>query len=108
MPRGAKKDIPATADRQFLDERSFVALSSGCEMLYGKDISNRRHEIFLRDLGRCQYCGMWVGEEYGEMHHVIHRGKGGSDDASNLVWSCRKCHRSHHIQVRFGDDKKRI
>ena len=37
---------------------------------------------------RCAYCG-----EYGPTHieHVIPKCRGGSDDESNLVWSCAVC-----------------
>lgn len=100
MPRG-KTDVTETAARNFSDKRSRVMLD-GRLSLKGKDMSEQRHRVFLRDQGRCQNCGAWVGEDYGEMHHIIHRGKGGSDDIENLSWSCRKCHRSHHVRVKWG------
>ena len=95
MPRGAKVDRAATVIADFLDKRSFISLK-GDAYLFGKDMSEARHFVFVRDKGRCQECGMWIGEDYGEVHHKVPRGKGGSDNIGNLEWSCRKCHRFAH------------
>jgi len=98
MPRGAKVDRVLTERAHFFDKRSFCGTKSGVYglYLYGQDMSIQRHEVFVRDKGRCQECGMWIGEDYGEVHHKLPRGKGGSDNADNLEWSCRKCHRFQH------------
>ena len=58
----------------------------------------RRHQVFVRDNGRCHFCGAWYGENWGEAHHIIPRGKGGSDDLDNIVWSDKKCHRAEHVR----------
>jgi 5-methylcytosine-specific restriction endonuclease McrA len=36
------------------------------------------------------------------MHHVLHRGRGGSDDLENLAWACADCHAKEHLQVKWG------
>ena len=95
--RGAKRDAEATKARGFNDKRSFVS-TKGHDYLAGSDMAARRHQVFVRDNGRCQTCGAWYGEDWGEVHHRLHRGRGGSDDLSNLEWSCRKCHRQHHVR----------
>src|SRR5262249_40047065 len=80
--------------------RSFVS-TKGHDYLRGADMSARRLEVFNRDQARCQYCGGIWGWETGEAHHVRPRGKGGSDDLDNLVWSCRACHRDQHVAPRW-------
>lgn len=48
-----------------------------------------RHEVLRRDNRCCQVCGR---EHSGQVHHVIPRSKGGTDDFSNLITLCGKCH----------------
>ena len=48
-----------------------------------------RREALQRDNRRCQVCG----KEYsGQVHHVTPRSQGGTDDLSNLMTLCGKCH----------------
>jgi len=48
-------------------------------------------EVFKRDNYTCQYCGQVGGKL--EADHIIPFSKGGSDEMSNLITSCRKCNR---------------
>lgn len=48
-------------------------------------------EVFMRDNYTCQYCGQIGGKL--EADHIIPFSKGGSDEMSNLITSCRKCNR---------------
>lgn len=46
--------------------------------------------------GGCRICRVWsVWMEY---HHVIFRSQGGTDDTSNVVWLCRRCHNRVHAR----------
>lgn len=54
-----------------------------------------REQVIERDRGKCQNCCASVGQS-GYMHHVVPRGKGGSDRLSNLVLLCRECHDAVH------------
>jgi hypothetical protein len=48
-----------------------------------------RHEVLQRDNRCCQVCG----KEYsGQVHHVIPRSQGGTNEFSNLITLCGKCH----------------
>lgn len=51
-----------------------------------------RVEVFIRDGGKCTYCG--VKEKRMACDHVIPRIRGGSDDLSNLTTACRTCNSS--------------
>lgn len=50
--------------------------------------------VFKRDDYTCKYCGKRGGKL--EVDHVIPFSKGGSDDLSNLVTSCRHCNAQKH------------
>jgi hypothetical protein len=54
-----------------------------------------REQVIERDRGKCQNCCASVGQS-GDVHHVVPRGKGGSDRLSNLVLLCRECHDAVH------------
>lgn len=41
----------------------------------------------------CQYCCLLP---VNDIHHVIYRSAGGSDEVSNLVGLCRPCHQKAH------------
>lgn len=62
---------------------------------------NLREKILARDNWACVKCG---SKEFLHIHHLIPRSKGGSDEPSNLVTLCEKCHSGIHIerQVSLG------
>jgi 5-methylcytosine-specific restriction endonuclease McrA len=43
-----------------------------------------------RDKGKCQHCGTQC--KLMDVHHIISREQGGSDDMDNLITLCRTCH----------------
>lgn len=117
MPRQARKDVATTkllySNKKLLDRRSFVG--HGTDMvphlyLHGLDMTIQRELVVKRAAGLCQKCRLVIGYRYGEpageVHHIIHRGKGGSDDLDNLRLLCRNCHSAEHVQVHFGPDRK--
>lgn len=54
-----------------------------------------REPVIERDQGQCGNCGTLVGDG-GDVHHIVPRGKGGSDKLSNLRLLCRQCHDAIH------------
>lgn len=100
-----KRDKALTKASKFLDKRSFVGqrlhpgTTHSCLYVRGKDVAPIRRAIFQRDKGKCQICGAWYGEAWGEMHHLV----GGLGLVrcfcpENLAWSCPRCHRSKHVR----------
>lgn len=53
-----------------------------------KGVMLSRQNIFKRDGGRCQYCG--VSSDL-TLDHVIPKSKGGRSTWDNLVTACRRC-----------------
>lgn len=47
--------------------------------------------IYLRDNGKCQYCGIKVSRDEKTMDHVIPKSQGGKTDFDNIVLSCSPC-----------------
>jgi phage terminase large subunit GpA-like protein len=60
-----------------------------------------RREVLARDRHRCQApgCGR---RRYLEVHHVVPRERGGSNDLANLVTLCSACHRLMHERTAGG------
>jgi 5-methylcytosine-specific restriction endonuclease McrA len=56
----------------------------------------RRSEIFKRDGGRCQYCGVVVTEHAWDLDHIIPLSRGGNHSRSNVVVACVPCNRRKH------------
>ena len=120
MPRGARNDVAVTAllfkNGLLLDKRSFVSLDANEPHLFlkGKDMSAQRMRVIARDKATCRNCGQSFMRTYGdtdsaEIHHVIPRGKGGSDDLGNLELRCGRfiseCHTKEHIRPHFGQSR---
>jgi len=55
-----------------------------------------RAVVLERDKHQCRACGQKHGLD---VHHVVMRSLGGSDDESNLLALCRDCHASVHGHV---------
>ena len=52
---------------------------------------------------RCAFC--W--QPASEMHHVLHRSQGGTDENQNLLPLCRRCHDGHHTGTwEIGADER--
>ena len=53
--------------------------------------------LWLRQQKRCAICRHKITKETGwNIHHIVERVKGGSDDMSNLVLLHPNCHRQLH------------
>lgn len=62
----------------------------------------RAYEIAAeRDDWQCQLCGRPASD----VHHILFRSHGGSDDPRNLICLCRKCHNDAHGDERVFRDR---
>lgn len=78
-----------------------------------KDYSfeNKRAKILFRDKYTCQYCKGKSKDEKLEVHHIVFRSRGGSDDEDNLITLCKKCHdKLHHNEISLNTNgtKKKV
>lgn len=56
----------------------------------------RNEAVRDRDRHRCANCRASGPDVTLDVHHVVPRGRGGSDRMSNLVLLCRRCHDAAH------------
>lgn len=56
----------------------------------------RNEAVRERDRRRCANCRASGPEVTLDVHHIVPRGRGGSDRMSNLVLLCRRCHDAAH------------
>lgn len=61
---------------------------------YGFEDAKAR--VLNRDNYKCQICKGKHKDSKLEVHHVIFRSQGGSDDAENLITLCHTCHKALH------------
>ena len=54
--------------------------------------------VWRRDGGRCRVPGCRSTRAL-EIHHLVHRADGGTNDVMNLILSCSSCHLAHHRGV---------
>jgi 5-methylcytosine-specific restriction endonuclease McrA len=50
-----------------------------------------RINVFARDHGECQYCGVEVDHKMGSIDHVVPRSRGGRTSWHNVVLACQPC-----------------
>lgn len=64
----------------------------GIVRLMGDQLASLRADCFLRDNFLCQECGRKVTWKMGHMAHIVGRGRGGSDEITNVRTLCGICH----------------
>lgn len=61
-----------------------------------RDWALTRRIVLARDGNRCTGCGIAVESRDADIHHLLPRSMGGTDDLANLVTLCDGCHAAHH------------
>ena len=70
---------------------------------------NTRAMVLDRDGHKCQHCNGRTKDSKLEVHHIIFRSHGGSDDSDNLITLCHTCHKKLHegkIKLKLSGKKK--
>lgn len=70
---------------------------------------NTKAMVLNRDNYTCQCCKGKHKDSKLEVHHIIYRSQGGSDEESNLITLCHTCHKDLHsgkINPKFKGKKK--
>lgn len=57
---------------------------------------NTKAKVLWRDGYTCQHCKGKHKDSKLEVHHIIFRSQGGSDEESNLITLCHTCHKDLH------------
>jgi ATP-dependent DNA helicase RecQ len=61
-----------------------------------------RESILRRDKFKCVECGDPCDRDEADIHHLLPRSAGGSDEPSNLITLCDGCHAAHHPKAGVG------
>lgn len=70
---------------------------------------NTKAMVLNRDNYTCQFCKGKHKDSKLEVHHIVFRSQGGTDEASNLITLCHTCHKDLHngkITLKFTGKKK--
>ncbi len=73
--------------RLVVDVPSVIRLRYFVRVPYQRRAALSRRGVFLRDGGRCQYCGRRAES----IDHVVPRSRGGQHVWENVVAACRRC-----------------
>lgn len=68
--------------------------SWGYQRGFNYGFSSRKEAVLNRDSYTCQICG--AKNTRLEVHHIVYRSKGGTDDEDNLITLCESCHKKVH------------
>lgn len=61
-----------------------------------------RLQVLKRDDFRCVSCSISLKSSEADIHHLLPRSMGGTDELSNLVTLCDGCHAAHHQKLAGG------
>ena len=69
----------------------------------------RYFDIGEQDVWFCEYCGVCRPINNGlEIHHIVYRSQGGTDDIENICCLCRACHNAAHAEKLTGKELTEI
>ena len=94
-----RAEIVETYDRVVRSARaafpvpSIVRFVRMVKSVFRRGIRFNRRNVYLRDKGRCQYCGRRVSLDGFSFEHVIPRAQGGRTSWENIVVACIPCNR---------------
>ncbi len=67
-----------------------------------------RRLVLARDGYKCVSCSVTLKSRDADVHHLLPRSMGGSDELSNLVTLCDGCHAAHHPNLAGGLARRAI
>ena len=67
-----------------------------------------RESILRRDKFKCVECGEPCNRGEADIHHLLPRSAGGSDEPSNLITLCDGCHAARHPKLAAGLARRAI
>lgn len=94
---GRAEIVETYADRVIRSARrvfpmpSIVRFVRMVKNVFRRGIRFNRKNVYLRDKGRCQYCGERVPSNDFEFEHVIPKCQGGRTRWENIVVACTSC-----------------
>lgn len=91
LSQSSSTDVIGLVNKAIRVPRVIILLAY--DRLPKREIRFSRHNIFVRDKNRCQYCGLQKERSELNLDHVIPRSQGGKTSWENIVCSCLDCNR---------------
>lgn len=95
LVREVAEVVEEYADRLIRSQRWTLKMPSIIRLLTKvrrkRGLKFSRQNVFVRDKGRCQYCGVKVTMKDATFDHVVPRSQGGQTRWENIVISCVSC-----------------
>jgi len=94
---GRAEVVETYADRVIRSARevfpmpSIVRFVRMVKAYFSRGVRFNRRNVYLRDKGRCQYCGHRVPSNAFNFEHVVPKAQGGRTTWANIVVSCHPC-----------------
>ena len=94
---GRAEVVETYADRVIRSARevfpmpSIVRFVRMVKTYFSRGVRFNRRNVYLRDKGRCQYCGHRVPSNAFNFEHVVPKAQGGRTTWANIVVSCHPC-----------------
>ena len=57
-----------------------------------------------QDFIPCEVCGARAVD----VHHILFRSHGGTDEVENIILLCRNCHNKAHNNIKFNENLKKL
>jgi len=84
-------DRPIPTFSRVLKTPAVVRFPRQSKGFFRKNARYSRRNVWLRDRGICQYCGVYVPKSEHTVDHVIPKAQGGRKSWDNIVTCCREC-----------------
>ena len=89
-------DLPRTFDALRTKQANVWKVPSiirflGKAVFFHRYVKFNRHNVWLRDEGRCQFCGIKLRMDEFTFDHVIPQSRGGKTKWTNIVCACHPC-----------------
>lgn len=97
-----------TFDPHLMKDNSLHYRKWGYQKGANYGFENTKAKVLNRDSYTCQHCKGKSKDSKLEVHHIIFRSNGGSDEEDNLITLCHTCHyKLHHNKIKLKLTGKR-
>jgi hypothetical protein len=98
-----EKNLISSFERRKLEKHASYIRETETKSIM--DLSKRTTIKILKRMNLpCSYCGWTVKGAVGDVHHIIEKKNGGTDDMDNITYICPNCHRLVHSNIIKKDE----
>lgn len=79
------------SEKESFELPSVITIKKVVNAFLTKTAPCNKKNIYIRDNGKCQYCGCDISYNVATIDHIIPRSRKGKHEWTNVVISCYKC-----------------